>query len=827
MSTILDALKRVEEQLRTGARRKAADGGTGGITLSGAREELALSRETVSGDNDEATRVYLSLVDMISRMQERAQTAIEEQRAQSGLALAELRVAIDGIRRDIAQQTDAFEGAVRDQSGQRETVDAAIDAMRSRIDALSQTKGGGDDAVLTLAETVAGLEADLARQREMFQDEVRRREAGHEAISAAHAQAESAHQILAESKDANVDLAKTVAALQADFARYREALETEVRARDAEGEADKAALAAAEARADSLKQALAENGKTVAELSQALASVQSDSARFREALENEVRARDVENEAGRLALASAQERTESLGQAVAELAQVFAALKDYSAYQQDSVQEGARRKGAKGESQRVAGAHYYELSKTLAEVQDTAAEMARSVSMLQADIARHETAIQHESAERDAAQGALASVQAQADSLNGRLAESAGTDAALAKRVAELRDEVAGLRESLQVESRQHAEDTASGKNALADAQSQIASVAIGLAESRDAESQFRNDLVSRMDLLEEDGRQRATERDAGLAALTTVQSEMESVRAALDAAGRSQTELSEGVSALRGQFAQQQDALRNEEVQRGAERETIEASLTELRSQGEALRSTLGETRDAQSQLGSRVSALQTDLFGRFDALEEEQLRYAVEFEAAEAKQADLRSHVDSLKRLLAESHEAHADSMRAITALQEEVSRRIEKLWDESRQHASALDATNVDVAGARRETGALLQRIAGIEASLADISDARLPGGGGNAVPEAKFDLDKYEAQKVHRAAVAAYTRGDYAESLRLLDLIDEAFPNNRSILYNRAECLIHLRRNDEAIRLCDYLVTVLDHAPAEELKKKIGL
>jgi thioredoxin-like negative regulator of GroEL len=82
-----------------------------------------------------------------------------------------------------------------------------------------------------------------------------------------------------------------------------------------------------------------------------------------------------------------------------------------------------------------------------------------------------------------------------------------------------------------------------------------------------------------------------------------------------------------------------------------------------------------------------------------------------------------------------------------------------------------------------------------------------------------------VDKDEALKLHSAARKAYSRGDFSEALHLLDIIDAAFPGNASVLHNRAQCLIGLGRNDEARRLCDYLVATLNHAPAEELKGQI--
>jgi thioredoxin-like negative regulator of GroEL len=82
-----------------------------------------------------------------------------------------------------------------------------------------------------------------------------------------------------------------------------------------------------------------------------------------------------------------------------------------------------------------------------------------------------------------------------------------------------------------------------------------------------------------------------------------------------------------------------------------------------------------------------------------------------------------------------------------------------------------------------------------------------------------------MDRDEALKLHKAAREAYLRKEFSETLRLLDSIDAAFPKNKAVLYNRAQCLIALDRNDEARDLCDYLINTLHHAPAEELKRLI--
>jgi len=87
-------------------------------------------------------------------------------------------------------------------------------------------------------------------------------------------------------------------------------------------------------------------------------------------------------------------------------------------------------------------------------------------------------------------------------------------------------------------------------------------------------------------------------------------------------------------------------------------------------------------------------------------------------------------------------------------------------------------------------------------------------------------ARRSMGRDEAQEIYNTAMQAYDNGAFAEALRLLDVVREAFPKHRNLLYNQAKCLVALGRKTEARALCDHLIAVRQYAPAIELRNSIG-
>lgn len=79
-----------------------------------------------------------------------------------------------------------------------------------------------------------------------------------------------------------------------------------------------------------------------------------------------------------------------------------------------------------------------------------------------------------------------------------------------------------------------------------------------------------------------------------------------------------------------------------------------------------------------------------------------------------------------------------------------------------------------------------------------------------------------MNENEAKALFHQAADVYKDGDHKDALKIFDRLDAAFPNNVLVLYPRARCLAKLGRTDEAVALCDVLITKFGHAPAHELR-----
>jgi hypothetical protein len=78
---------------------------------------------------------------------------------------------------------------------------------------------------------------------------------------------------------------------------------------------------------------------------------------------------------------------------------------------------------------------------------------------------------------------------------------------------------------------------------------------------------------------------------------------------------------------------------------------------------------------------------------------------------------------------------------------------------------------------------------------------------------------------EAEAKFRSADEFYRAGRYKAALSVLDELDRAFPNERHIMLPRARALHKLDRRDEAIAICDELVTKHNYAKAAKFKSRL--
>jgi len=82
-----------------------------------------------------------------------------------------------------------------------------------------------------------------------------------------------------------------------------------------------------------------------------------------------------------------------------------------------------------------------------------------------------------------------------------------------------------------------------------------------------------------------------------------------------------------------------------------------------------------------------------------------------------------------------------------------------------------------------------------------------------------------VDVQEGTTKFKAADAFFKQGNFQEALRLLNELDAAYANNRSILYPKALCLEKLGQWDEADRICDWLIQQSQDPRAQALRTQI--
>lgn len=82
-----------------------------------------------------------------------------------------------------------------------------------------------------------------------------------------------------------------------------------------------------------------------------------------------------------------------------------------------------------------------------------------------------------------------------------------------------------------------------------------------------------------------------------------------------------------------------------------------------------------------------------------------------------------------------------------------------------------------------------------------------------------------MNDNEAKALFRQAADVYKDGDYKDALKIFDRLDAAFPNNERIMFPRARCFAKMGRTDEAVAICDLLITQYGHESAATLRVQL--
>ncbi len=83
-----------------------------------------------------------------------------------------------------------------------------------------------------------------------------------------------------------------------------------------------------------------------------------------------------------------------------------------------------------------------------------------------------------------------------------------------------------------------------------------------------------------------------------------------------------------------------------------------------------------------------------------------------------------------------------------------------------------------------------------------------------------------MDKSEAERRFQKADKLFTYGRFEDALADLEALDSAYPNNHRVLNARVRTLEQLQRYDEALALCDKLVSELGYQKAQTMRDRLA-
>ncbi len=446
-------------------------------------------------------------------------------------------------------------------------------------------------------------------------------------------------------------------------------------------------------------------------------------------------------------------------------------------------------------------------------------EIGKTVDELKREFASQREMYAEETLQRDAeceaGEVALAAAQSEIMPLKQAQAEMQQGMAQIVRTIETLKADAARVQEAVQATNVQRDDDRAAAKKAMAAWESQLVPLTQALAKDRDAIAELdqaaaalRKDFESLRKDLQMEARKRDAEREAEQAVLTALQTQDERLNQTLIKMSENLAELERAIDAVQTGLSRQEEALRAEIQQNAPARKSTEAALAGMKSGMDALNRRHDETDKALASIVRALPSIQNELKEFREAVKNEARQRTAEREAGKAALSEVMSRLDGLQQGLDGHKEIVSETLSEAMSTLRDLRKRVSACEDAlSRIHRKegVESATETETASgdASREA-----------ARFDEMRHARSP-----------HAMDKREAQRLHAEAGEAYLKGDYAGALGILDAINAAFPNNRSILYNRAECLISLKRNDEARELCDYLANVLDHAPARELRDTI--
>lgn len=78
----------------------------------------------------------------------------------------------------------------------------------------------------------------------------------------------------------------------------------------------------------------------------------------------------------------------------------------------------------------------------------------------------------------------------------------------------------------------------------------------------------------------------------------------------------------------------------------------------------------------------------------------------------------------------------------------------------------------------------------------------------------------------AKEKFAEAEGLYRAGEFQECLDILDELDHAFPDKKSVMLSRAQCFFKLNETGRAMKICEGILDRYDYPPAETLMIRIA-
>ena len=147
MSTILDALKKVQERLDSATKQGTTEGLVSNLDVSAMQDDMP--KPSASPDDEsEIMEAYLGLMDMIVHIRNHVKEVVAEERAAASESIETLNREIVSLQSRLAQETESHQRELLDRDRELAARNRAFAEDRSRIKDLKRQLAESNAAVV-------------------------------------------------------------------------------------------------------------------------------------------------------------------------------------------------------------------------------------------------------------------------------------------------------------------------------------------------------------------------------------------------------------------------------------------------------------------------------------------------------------------------------------------------------------------------------------------------------------------------------------------------------------------------------------------------------